>query len=425
MNEISLQKLNQNLNIDTNSFLVVSVSGGVDSMTLLDVLRKSNSNLCAVFFDHQTRPSINEELMMVKKYCFQHNILFYNFTLEINNTKNFHNEARKLRYKHLKNIADKHSTPYILTGHQLNDLVESYLMRKKENSYRFNMSIINEQNNYTLVKPFLLTKKEILYEYAKLNNVPFMEDESNKETFYFRNKVRKEAEHLINSNDEVVTNLIINFKLEKEKELLLIKEANNYLTSNQNIDVNHFLSLNNDLQKMIVTMQLKNYQITPKQRLVNNIINLYQNNHGSNYIYLSEDLLYYKAYDKTFIINNKDSNFVNIVLNEGLNVINDSLSFTFFTDINHSSESHDILCYNKLVFPLVARNRLPGDILSFKYGRKKLKSYLIDKKVPAYLRDNLIIICDQAGLIVLILNLYKNECLGSGNKLYYQITRSK
>jgi tRNA(Ile)-lysidine synthetase-like protein len=99
------------------------------------------------------------------------------------------------------------------------------------------------------------------------------------------------------------------------------------------------------------------------------------------------------------------------------------MGFVTFLDAPSNSSFYEIkLCYNKLALPLVARQRQPGDVLEFPYGKKKLKDYYIDHKIPMHIRDRDIIIADQTGRILSVLGRYYNTStdLDSVIKLRYK-----
>ncbi|MDV3149017.1 MAG: tRNA lysidine(34) synthetase TilS [Pigeon pea little leaf phytoplasma] len=68
----------------------------------------------------------------------------------------------------------------------------------------------------------------------------------------------------------------------------------------------------------------------------------------------------------------------------------------------------------KVIFPLIIRTRLPGDILEFQFGKQKLKKFLINCKIPITQRKKLLLIVDQTQKIIWIPYLYHNETLGDG-----------
>ena len=123
-------------------------------------------------------------------------------------------------------------------------------------------------------------------------------------------------------------------------------------------------------------------------------------------ISLSKDYVMVRSYDIVKVISKtKERSFFNDCLTIYHN--NDAIP-------NNSIE----LCYNELDFPLIVRNREKGDLLSFTFGHKKLKVFLIEKKVPLHERSNLKIVVDQKGRILWIPGLYINQTLGNTHKIY-------
>src|SRR5690554_2391375 len=100
-----------NYNIDNKTPLVLSVSGGVDSMVLLNILSVNKYNLIVVHFNHQTRKENEQEEQLVRETAEKHNFKFHVFKVDTN-SGNFHEQARNFRYDHLKQIALKYKTPY-------------------------------------------------------------------------------------------------------------------------------------------------------------------------------------------------------------------------------------------------------------------------------------------------------------------------
>jgi tRNA(Ile)-lysidine synthase len=79
--------------------IVVAVSTGIDSMVLLDLLRKaSNSKIIVAHVNHHRRVQSDEEQSFLINYCKEHSITIEVKELFFDNTQNFQNNARVLRY---------------------------------------------------------------------------------------------------------------------------------------------------------------------------------------------------------------------------------------------------------------------------------------------------------------------------------------
>src|SRR5574344_607483 len=86
----------------TNDTVVVAVSGGPDSMCLLDILikyrNKSNINIVCAHVNHNVREESADELIFVKNYCIENDVTFESMKIEEYSNGNFESEARDKRY---------------------------------------------------------------------------------------------------------------------------------------------------------------------------------------------------------------------------------------------------------------------------------------------------------------------------------------
>ena len=122
-----INSVNDLLKDHKNEKIVVSVSGGVDSLVLFFILLNLGYDLVLVHFNHQKRDNSILEADYLKTLCEELNVPFEYFILDIK--KDFHNEAHHLRKKYLTEVATKYNTNIILTAHHANDLLESILLK--------------------------------------------------------------------------------------------------------------------------------------------------------------------------------------------------------------------------------------------------------------------------------------------------------
>ena len=121
--------------IQSEDILVLAVSGGVDSMVLLDLIMKSHlrERIIVAHFDHSLRGrDSNNDRISVAEFCKRENLVFEVekmdiLTLSENEKMSIESTARKYRYEFLMNIAQKYNAKYILTAHHLDDRIETAL----------------------------------------------------------------------------------------------------------------------------------------------------------------------------------------------------------------------------------------------------------------------------------------------------------
>jgi len=177
--------------------VVVSVSGGVDSMTLLYVAhrlycQKKIRSVRAIYFHHQTRPGQDQESRLVKEMCDQWNIPFEQINLVgLRDLSNFEFEARLKRKAALKLIKNKNEV--IWQGHHLDDSFEWSLMQRfKSSNFASHKGIPFRSRD--IHRPFLCVTKKQITKFAKFSHLKWMEDPTNLDIDIERNYLRH---HLI------------------------------------------------------------------------------------------------------------------------------------------------------------------------------------------------------------------------------------
>jgi tRNA(Ile)-lysidine synthetase-like protein len=174
-------------NLPRNGVLL-AVSGGADSMALLHML-KNHSNIQVAHVNHGIRSDSIEDQRLVENVCAMYNIKCHVKVLSNPPKTGIEEWARNNRYMFLNLIAKTHNIPWIATAHNANDQAETIIMRVIRGTGIKGLRGIHRVVG-NIIRPMLdLTKAEV-YEYCKMNNVLFREDYTNKDTKYFRNKVR-------------------------------------------------------------------------------------------------------------------------------------------------------------------------------------------------------------------------------------------
>lgn len=169
---------------DVKSFTAVAVSGGIDSMAALSFLRVANPKIKAFYFHHNTEHG--EDAYQFLKKC--------NLPLEVGFLKTEKTEDlsweefwRIERYKFLHSFSDEK----IVTAHHLNDVAETYLwscMHGPARYIHYNQPGPNGLTN--IFRPFLKTPKADLASYCQRHLIPFINDPSNLDVHYSRNRIR-------------------------------------------------------------------------------------------------------------------------------------------------------------------------------------------------------------------------------------------
>ncbi len=103
---------------------ILAVSGGVDSMVLLDAAIKTKLNCVVVNFNHHKRKASEKEAKLVEKVALANNLKVILKDIKIEKNSNFQKLARDRRIALLKEISKENNTNLIATAHHLNDYAD-------------------------------------------------------------------------------------------------------------------------------------------------------------------------------------------------------------------------------------------------------------------------------------------------------------
>jgi tRNA(Ile)-lysidine synthase len=166
---------------------VVAVSGGVDSVVLLDMLAKSgNHELVVAHFDHGIRKESADDAKFVGLLTQMYNLPFETQRAELG-PKASEEQARDARYAFLRRIAKKHGAQ-IVTAHHQNDVIETIAINIVRGTGWRGLAVLNDK---AIHRPLLDRSKHELYEYALQNSLEWVEDATNTSDAYLRNRLRK------------------------------------------------------------------------------------------------------------------------------------------------------------------------------------------------------------------------------------------
>jgi tRNA(Ile)-lysidine synthase len=174
---------------------IVAVSGGVDSVALLDMLvRLSDHELIVAHFDHGIRPDSAEDAAFVAELAERYGLKFESRREELGQSAS-EDLARARRYEFLRGLAAKHNAR-IVTAHHADDAVETVAINVKRGTGWRGLAALDSD----IVRPLLHLHKSDIHEYAKKHQLGWREDSTNKSDAYLRNRLRKLVSTL--SDDE-------------------------------------------------------------------------------------------------------------------------------------------------------------------------------------------------------------------------------
>ena len=309
MKEKVLKTIKENRLIENGSKLVLAVSGGPDSMAMLDILNsikndeKSNLNfeIVVAHINHQIREDANEDEEYVKNYCDQNKIEFYVKSIDVQKIANtnkigIEEAGRTVRYKFFEEVLEETKSDHIAIAHNKNDKIETIIMNILRGSGTVGLKGI-EVKRGQYIRPLINCERYEIENYCEEHNLNPRIDSTNFDNKYTRNKIRnvvipyiqKEFNpNIIRSLErlsEVVTeeNNYIEKEVRKSYANLLLEENDNKIV----LDLKKF-----NCQEKVIKSRLVLYTITRlfksakglEKVHIEDIVKLCENNIGNKYL---------------------------------------------------------------------------------------------------------------------------------------------
>lgn len=185
---------------------VVAVSGGVDSVVLLDLVaqqmindQRSKINVLVAHFDHGIRPDSAEDAAFVSQLAAKYDLAFFTERAELGAGAS-EAVARKARYGFLRRVQKEQGADGIITAHHEDDLLETMILNLQRGTGSKGLSSLRSTNE--ILRPLLGFNKSEILGYAKKHGLKWHEDATNADDSYARNRVRHQLLPKISDNEK-------------------------------------------------------------------------------------------------------------------------------------------------------------------------------------------------------------------------------
>ncbi len=229
--------------IEDGDRLVLGVSGGPDSICMLNIInnikvnKKIDFNFVVAHINHGLRENAKIDEEFVQEFCKRINVKCYVLNTNVNEIaqkekKGLEETGRKIRYKFFNEILRETSSNKIAIAHNANDNVETMIMNVIRGSGLSGLKGIEPVNNI-YIRPLIGIKREEIENYCEEYNLNPRHDESNDENTYTRNKIRNIVIPYLkeNFNPNIVETLT--------RLSLIVKDDIDYLDSQTKIAYNN------------------------------------------------------------------------------------------------------------------------------------------------------------------------------------------
>lgn len=396
--------------IEQDKVYALAVSGGIDSMVLLDSFIKLKSQNGIDFFvvtiDHNIRgESSKRDVLFVKSYCDNQKIKCNIYSVDAPKLKaekrlTMEQAARELRYGVFDSLLKDGVADYIVLAHQASDQAETVLMRVLRGTGIEGLKGIADRAGY--LHPLINYSREEIEIYAKDNGVTHITDETNLDESYIRNFFRLsvlpllktrycQAEKCINrlseygkEIDEMVKALYVPAKFSKDRAWLDLQvfAMQRTLVRASIMDAFNLLSIRQDIEK----------------RHINALIEL-SKKETSTAIDMPYNVKAVKEKDKIVFFKNtiKEEYEKALSFNESYSFCEKTLAFTLVNSIEKG-----VFDAGKIPPDAKVRSRHDGDFFKrYKGGTKSLGDYFTDIGLPLYLRDKTLLIADGSEVLLI------------------------
>ncbi|MDD4199212.1 MAG: tRNA lysidine(34) synthetase TilS [Paludibacter sp.] len=377
--------------------VIVGVSGGSDSIVLLDILLKSGYECIVAHcnFHLRTEESMrDQEFVRILAEKLKIPFVYIDFQ-----TDNYAKEqgisiemaARNLRYDWFEKISLEHGAQAIATGHHLDDNIETVLLNLTRGTGLKGLTGMPVRNG-KVVRPLLSSSRVEIKQYIEENQLEFVEDSSNASTDIIRNKFRHVIIPLLeeinpafrNSCKETIENLQGAYKIYQQEIAAIRNDIMHF--SDTTLSIDYFKLIQHEEYQTILFELLRNYGFNRDQ--IGQITRSFQSASGKQFYSGTHCLL-------------KDRNQLivrpHVIISDNLSnsTVDNKLNIRIFEkDIAFklSKDNQTIhLDADKVTLPLKIREWQEADYfypLGMK-GKKKLSDFFIDLKINRFDKENI------------------------------------
>lgn len=315
--------------IENGDRLVLGVSGGPDSIAMLNILNDiRNDKKLHIEFDiivahvnHLIREEAKDDERFVKDFCKRINVPFYSKSIDVqkvaNNNKIGTEEAgRNARYDFFDEVLAKTNSNKIAIAHNKNDKVETMIMNILRGSGTTGLKGIEPIKNNKYIRPLIECERSEIEEYCAQNNIEPRIDRTNFENIYTRNKIRNvvipyikkefnpniiktmdRLSELVKEEDEYLENTVKS----KYKELIVEEKEKEYI-----MDLKEFNKLEKVIKSRLLLYTISRLLGTTKgiEKIhIEDIIKLCEKNIGDKYLTPNKNIKVLVKNHKIYFIN--------------------------------------------------------------------------------------------------------------------------
>lgn len=393
--------------------VIVGVSGGADSVVLLHMLYSLGFDCIAAHCNFHLRGEESDrDASFVENLCKTYTIPFHKIDFDTHayaskNSISIEMAARDLRYTWFEKLRKELNVNSIAVAHHRDDSVETVLLNLIRGTGIRGLTGISPKNN-AIVRPLLCLNRNEVLEYLKENSLNCVEDSTNSEDIYTRNKIRLNVIPLLEtinpSAKEAISKTSEHLNQVKNIYNLYIEQAKKEIFNKGKIDINKLLKY--EEPKAILFEILYPYHFNAST--ISDIFETLESQSGKIFYSDTHQVLKDRDYlilkQKESGINqifeiDEDTSFLSSSINLKIESIRIDSSFTLEKGQNIAYINKD-----KVKYPLIIRKWQQGDwFIPFGMkGKKKISDYFTDRKFSLFDKENTWLLCSGNDIVWII-----------------------
>lgn len=420
-----------------NDTIVVAVSTGIDSMCLFHYLYSNGYKIVVAHVNHKRRIESDNEYSYLMELCEKLNVPFEGYEITDKIDSNFQEKARYIRYNFYKEVADKYNTKIIALAHQMDDMVETILMRLNRGTSIKGYSGIKDEttlNGYKIIRPLLETTKDEIIEYVRTHKIKYFEDSSNSTDHYTRNIYRHKIVPLLKEINPNLYESFNNYRLDLEGMSEVIDDiAKDFIKNNAKVidkDViiskQAFNNLKDVIKREVILIAiniLSDDSIEISHDKATDIIKLsLKDSNESKTIEIKDDYIVQLEFDNLHFTKRENEITFGIQVNSFGEFNIPNIGKVIISQKHHllPSKISYMMCYNSLsdVFPIKIRNYYNGDKITYSNITKKVSDLLKEHKIPKKDRVKTVVFENNDGIFFIPDVIRKETDTTKKDKLY-------
>lgn len=382
---------------------LVGVSGGVDSMALLDLLVSHGYQVVVLHMNYHFRHDSDIDEQLVRSYCQHHDLAFYvrHGRRQDYVHTNFEMKAREMRYQFYYDIGQQLKIEEIILAHHFDDDMETIIMQLQRHNTEGYLGIkaVSKVYNMDVIRPLLKVRKAALKEYCINHHVAYHDDYTNEDMTYTRNRIRHQD---IKNYD--LEQLSKQAEMHNQRYLQHLQSLAGTFVQYQN---QGYLKLHDiarkDLRIVIYHMIIQAvYPPYVSKGLIDEVIKQLDSSKPNIEMNLPVNAVFIKEYDNIRVDKaQKDHQYC-------FSYDHFCYDETPYYILSNQGHLHDGVCLSDDDFPVTIRNYRPGDKIKTSGGTKKVSRLFIDRKISKEKRKSWPILLNRQNEIILIPHIAKN-----------------